>query len=363
MLFNKITDFYTAAMQLTYSCVVALDTSGKILEFQTYLEKLSPETADACIGKNWFNLFCPVKDVPNSQDFFEEDILQQNQVTPTQKILTVYENELFMEWTFLNVDQSDAASSGILGVGIDVTKHIELEIQLQHADRLSTVGQLAAGIAHEINGPLNNILGYAQLSSKQMDLPEQVYQDLDNIIRFSLHVREIVKKVMLFSRQVPPKHENVDLNKVIKESLYFTEPVCRQNQIDICQELEEGLPRITGDFSQLRQVVVNLIVNAVQSIGEKGGKIIIKTTQDSKKRVNIIVQDSGVGMPPEIIEQCFIPFFTTKDVDQGTGLGLSVAHGIIKSHHGIITADSIMGEGSRFHVVFPVNSEKGEKNV
>ncbi len=238
-------------------------------------------------------------------------------------------------------------------------RHLKLERQLHHSDRLATVGQLAVGIAHELNGPLNNILGYAQLSSKQQDLPEQVYLDLDNIIRFSLHAREIVKQVMLFSRQMPPKHEIVNLNKVVEESLYFTEPLCKLNNIEILSSLSEDLPEIMADFSQLRQVVVNLMVNAAQAISKDGGKIKIKTKFKLGKNVSLTIEDTGAGMRPETLMQCFMPFFTTKDVDQGTGLGLSVVHGIIKVHNGTITADSIEGKGSRFHITFPLESGKG----
>jgi signal transduction histidine kinase len=363
MLFKKIENFHDTVIQMTFACVVSLHPSGNILEFHSYLDKIPPKTGRSFIGKPWFDIFVPEKKGKFSKNYFKTGDFPRNGAHQTPKILTSYANELFVEWNFLRVEESDDARAGILGVGIDVTRHVELEQQLQHADRLAKVGQLAAGVAHELNGPLNNILGYAQLSSKQQDLPEQVYQDLDNIIRFSLHAREIVKKVMLFSRQLPPGHENIDLNKVIKESLYFTEPLCRQKKIDIKCDFEENLPKMKGDFSQLRQVVVNLVVNGAQAMPDKGGKITLQTLTDSKNRIEMIISDTGTGMSPETIEHCFMPFFTTKDVDQGTGLGLSVVHGIIKSHNGVITAHSTLGKGSRFHVTFPAGQEKGETNA
>ncbi len=363
MLFKKIENFHDTVIQMTFACVVSLDPSGKILEFRSYLDKIPPQTGLSFIGKPWFEIFVPEKKGKFSKNYFKTADFARNGTHPAPKILTSYANEWFVEWNFLRVEESDDARAGILGVGIDVTRHVELEQQLQHADRLAKVGTLAAGVAHELNGPLNNILGYAQLSSKQQDLPEQVYQDLDNIIRFSLHAREIVKKVMLFSRQLPPGHENIDLNKVIKESLYFTEPLCRQKKIDIKCDFEENLPKMKGDFSQLRQVVVNLVVNGAQAMPDKGGKITLQTLTDSKNRIEMIIRDTGTGMSPETLEHCFMPFFTTKDVDQGTGLGLSVVHGIIKSHNGVITAHSTLGKGSCFHVNFPVRQEKGETNA
>ncbi|MCP3874503.1 MAG: hypothetical protein GY699_15275 [Desulfobacteraceae bacterium] len=363
MLFHNITDFHDATIRLTSGCVVALDATGRILEFNSYLKKITQERIDAFAGESWFDIFAPVKLGKHSQTYCKNEILQNHKAGNTHKVLAVYEKNLFIEWNFLTVKDSDTTSAGILGVGIDVTKHIELEQQLQHADRLATVGQLAAGVAHELNGPLNNILGYAQLSSKQQDLPEQVYQDIDHIIRNTLHSREIVKKVMLFSRQVPPGHETINLNKVIQESLYFTEPLCRQNNIEIVCELVKNPPEIIGDFSQLRQVVVNLVVNAAQAISQNGGKITLETSIRSSKCITMVIKDTGTGMSPDTLDHCFMPFFTTKDVDQGTGLGLSVVHGIIQSHNGTITADSEMGKGSRFDIIFPVKPGKGDKNV
>lgn len=363
MLYKKIENFHNALIRIAFTCVVSLDKTGKILELHSYIDKISPGDCKRFVGKNWFDIFIPEKKEEFAENNFKDTVFLKPPADQTPNILTSYENELFIEWNFLMVEASEDTTAGILGVGIDVTRHIELERQLQHADRLATVGQLAAGVAHELNGPLNNILGYAQLSSKQQDLPEQVYQDLDNVIRFSLHAREIVKKVMLFSRQVPPGHEKVDLNKVIKESLYFTEPLCRQENIEVRCDFDENLPEMKGDFSQLRQVVVNLVVNAAQAMSEKGGSITLKTVSGPKDKITMTIRDTGEGMSPETLEQCFMPFFTTKDVDQGTGLGLSVVHGIIQSHNGTITAKSKPGKGSRFRVMFPAAPGKGETNA
>jgi len=356
MIFKNLSEYYEAATHLSFGCIVVLDDDGRILSFQSFLDQIPEKFSNRFIGEKWLDIFSPRDE---SFEVFNKKELLAGGREKTKKLLTSFQKNTFIEWNFSVIDDSDSTVSGILGAGTDVTKHIELEQQLFHADRLATVGQLAAGIAHEINGPLNNILGYAQLSAKQEDLPEQVYHDLDNIIRFSLHAREVVKKVMLFSRQVPPKHNEIDLNEVIKESLYFIEPLCRNNDIDVECRLEENLPRIIGDFSQLRQVVVNLMVNSAQAISDKGGKIIVGTSSQINDPVVVSIKDTGTGMSAETLEQCFMPFFTTKDVDQGTGLGLAVVHGIIKSHNGTITAESIIGEGSCFRISFPLSTDKG----
>lgn len=359
---KKISSFYDTFIQLSFGCLVELKEDGTIVSFDSYIDQIPEEVSDSFVEQNWVDIFIPIDERHRK---FKLSALIGDSFQRPLKILTIYNEKIYIEWKFMLETGSNSGKSiyRLLGAGIDVTRHVELKQQLQHADRLATVGQLAAGIAHEINGPLNNILGYAQLSAKQQDLPEQVYQDLDNIIRMSLHAREVVKKVMLFSRQVTPKHDLIQINKVIHDSLYFTEPLCRQSEIKVVTMLDEKLPCIVGDFSQLRQVVVNLIVNSVHAMPDNGGMINIKTHCESSGNVILRIQDTGTGMTPETLNQCFVPFFTTKKVDEGTGLGLSVVHGIIQAHDAEIKVESQVGKGSRFTVTFPMVSEDGEKNV
>lgn len=234
-------------------------------------------------------------------------------------------------------------------------KKLALEEQLRHADRLAKIGQLTAGVAHELNEPLSNILGFAQLAVKNTGLPEQVSSDLEHIIQASLHAREVIKKLMLFSRQMPHHKVMVNLNRLIEDGLSFIEPRFTKSGIDFIREFDSGLPGITADPAQLTQVLVNLVVNAVQAMPD-GGTLTIKTIADGE-RVTLVIQDTGVGMDKKVCEQIFLPFFTTKDVDQGTGLGLSVVHGIISSHGGKIRVHSCKGQGSRFEVTFPIHKD------
>lgn len=231
-------------------------------------------------------------------------------------------------------------------------KRDELEGQLRHADRLAKIGQLTAGVAHELNEPIGNILGFAQLASKNPDLPEQVCRDLEHIVGSSLHVREIIKKLMLFSRQMPHQKIRFNLNNLVKEGLSFIEPRFAKNNVEFIHDLAPNLPEITADPSQLRQVLVNLVVNAYQAM-PNGGILTIKTLSEIDN-VIIVVLDTGVGMDQETLDQIFLPFFTTKDVDKGTGLGLAVAHGIITAHGGKIDVHSEKGKGSRFEIKFPL---------
>lgn len=234
-----------------------------------------------------------------------------------------------------------------------------LQDQLRHADRLATIGQLAAGVAHEVNEPLGNILGLAQLARQHRDLPAQTAEDLDKIIAASLHAREIVRKLMLFARQMPLQKARVDLSAVVSEGLSFLASRCAGSEAKLVRNLADGLPAIEADPSQLHQVLVNLVVNAIQAM--PGGGTLRITTRQADGQLSLIVEDTGVGMSPETLEQVFVPFFTTKDISEGTGLGLSVVHGIVTAHGGTIQVRSTPGKGSRFEVRLPVEGDNATR--
>jgi len=234
-----------------------------------------------------------------------------------------------------------------------------LKEQLRHADRLATIGQLAAGVAHELNEPLGHILGFAQLAQKHPRLPPQIAQDLEKIVVTSLHARQIINNLMLFARQKPPQKVQVDLNAVVEEGLSFLESRCARNGIMIVRALEPELPEITADASQLRQVFVNLAVNAIQAMPD-GGTLKV-TTRQSSGRVLLRVEDNGIGMAEPVLKNIFIPFFTTKDVNEGTGLGLPVIHGIVTSHGGTIHVESSISQGARFDIEIPLAADERTK--
>ncbi len=229
---------------------------------------------------------------------------------------------------------------------------MNLENQLRHADRLATIGQLAAGVAHELNEPLGNILGFAQLAQKCPGLPKQAEMDIEKILRASLNAREVVKKLLIFARQMPPRKAEVNLNRLVEEGIHFFESRCAKEGIELVYSLSSDLPEISADPLQLNQVIVNLILNALQAM-QSGGRLTIRTFS-GKGQISLVVEDTGVGMDEEIMKQIFTPFFTTKDVGQGTGLGLSVVHGIVTSHGGFIKVESKPHQGSRFEIQFPV---------
>ena len=230
-------------------------------------------------------------------------------------------------------------------------KH-KLQLQLQHVERLAFVGELSAGIAHELNEPLGRILGFAQLIKKTGGLNEQQNEDIERIVKASLYTREIIKKLMIFSRQMPRQITWVNLNDIVSNILYFIDVRFISRQITILHRLDEKLPLIQADEVQMSQVLVNLITNSIHAM-PRGGELII-ATKTKNNFVSLSVRDTGHGMTSEVRKKIFEPFFTTKPVGQGTGLGLSVVQGIVIAHHGKIQVNSQPGKGTRTEVLLPL---------
>ncbi len=285
------------------------------------------------------------------------DIVVRNQTRGVVEVVYVEPRPTLDEGPFLREERRliDAVANQV-GVMIE-RRHADeerarLETQLRHADRLATIGQLAAGVAHELNEPLGNILGFAQLAGKAPSLPQAAADDIGKVVTAALHAREIVSKLMLFARQKMPARGQVKLNELAESGLYFLESRCAKAGISVVRRLDPGLPEIAADAGQLHQVLVNLVVNATQAT-PAGGTITI-TTERSGENVVLTVADTGAGMTDEVLSRVFVPFFTTKGVGEGTGLGLSVVHGIVTAHDGRIEVESKPGQGARFRVLLPI---------
>lgn len=233
-------------------------------------------------------------------------------------------------------------------------RRVDMEASLQHADRLATIGQLAAGVAHELNEPLGNVLGFAQLSLRAADVPAQVRTDLGRIADAALHGREIIRKLLVFARQAPASKQPTTINAVIEEAMFLLEAGCENPGVRFVRELGAGLPDIAADPVQVRQVVTNLVINAMQAISGAGTITVRTAVVDSA--VVLSVADTGSGMTPDVLRRVFDPFFTTKDVGEGTGLGLAVVQGIVAGHGGSIEAESEPARGSVFRVRLPADA-------
>ena len=233
----------------------------------------------------------------------------------------------------------------------DISELQTIEHQMRQSDRLATVGQLAAGVAHEIGNPLTSISSLVQLLERRMEHPDHI-EKLGRIRTNIERITKIVHELVDFTRPQATDLQALQINDVIQSAVGLMSYDNRRQKLKIDLALDQGLPRIKGSPDKLYQVVVNLLVNAFDAMREKGDTIKI-TTRNHPNYVEIRVQDDGPGMDSEVMDKIFEPFYTTKDVGQGTGLGLSVSHGIINSMNGRLTVESIVGEGAIFVIQIP----------
>lgn len=237
----------------------------------------------------------------------------------------------------------------------DITERVELEAQLSQADKMSSIGLLAAGVAHEVNTPLAVISSYAQMLAKQMPRDPRQQELLEKITRQTFRASEIVNSLLNFSRTSATEFTDVDLNKVIRDTLTLLEHQLRQSRVQVETQLSDAPVPVYGNFGKLQQVFLNLFLNARDAMPE-GGTLRVATSNGDAARVS--VSDTGVGIAQEHLSRIYDPFFTTKNgagggQPRGTGLGLSVTYGIISEHAGKIRVESRPGEGTTFHLEFP----------
>jgi two-component system NtrC family sensor kinase len=251
------------------------------------------------------------------------------------------------------------------------TRELHLaEAEIAQGEKLASVGVLAAGIAHELNNPLTGVLTFTTLLRRKMVDGSEDAEDLDLVIRETRRCAAIIKRLLDFAREKVPVKGWLDLNQVIEETVRFIDRPASLQQISITTELDPGLPQIWGDADLIKQVVLNMLVNAQQAISGQGSIRVTSrpyiSPQPAKPgvvavpMVEIVFKDSGCGIPEANLQRIFDPFFTSKEVGKGTGLGLSVSHGIIKAHGGRISVESVVDEGSTFHILLPVTSPFGD---
>jgi len=239
----------------------------------------------------------------------------------------------------------------------DITERVELETQLSQSDKLSSIGLLAAGVAHEVNTPLAVISSYAQMLSKQLQADSQKSSVLEKITRQTFRASEIVNNLLNFSRTSGTEFTEVDVNKVIADTLALLEHQFRTSRVRVQDELAEHLPLIQGNTGRLQQVFLNLFLNAKDAMPNGGT---LRIASSNGEGVNVVICDTGTGIAQENIQRIYDPFFTTKTApregqSRGTGLGLSVTYGIIQEHAGKIRVESRPGEGTTFYLDFPLS--------
>jgi PAS domain S-box-containing protein len=234
----------------------------------------------------------------------------------------------------------------------DITERKRMELQLRRADRLASIGQLAAGVSHEINNPLSIVIGYTKMLRQDAVEPSLV-EDLDIIATNAGICKKIVEDLLNFSRQTQTQRSLVDIHDTLESVLALVECNFNEDGVRIRRDFDAMLPRVVVDIGKLRQVFMNLIMNARQSI-EGNGQITVATRDDSKRGgFRVTVSDTGTGIPDDARDSIFDPFFTTKEPGQGTGLGLAVSYGIIQEHDGDISFESELGKGTTFNIWLP----------
>ena len=247
----------------------------------------------------------------------------------------------------------DYRQIGRLIIFDDITDRSELESRLVQADKLSSIGLLAAGVAHEVNTPLAVISTYAQMLAKQVGGDEQKSKLLEKIAKQTFRASEIVNSLLNFSRTSSTEFADVDLNRVIRETISLIEHQLQKAHITVELSLDDSLPHLKANAGKLQQVFLNLFLNARDAMPE-GGMIAARTWVDGAM-MRVEVADTGTGIQSEHLARIYDPFFTTKAPKKGTGLGLSVTYGIIREHGGNIEVSSQPGQGTRFTIELPLD--------
>ncbi len=258
----------------------------------------------------------------------------------------------------------DNEVKGFVVNGRDITDRKQFEQQLIQSEKLSSIGTFISGIAHELNNPLTAILGYSETLMDNENLPQKVKDDLEIISKQSKRTAKIVHELLKYSRTHKEGKVNLDVNNAVGSILDFYSHTFKADDIELKMDLSHDIPKVFADSNQLQQVFTNVIVNAYYEMKKvHGKKVFTVKTVASDEHVFLIFENSGSPIPDDVIGKIFDPFFTSKKVGEGTGLGLYVSYGIIKEHGGDIKAENIGNSGVRFTISLPVTEEKKKKEV
>ncbi len=367
--FERLKDFNENIVESINVGVFAVDLDDRIDSWNAQMEVMYALPRAEALRRPLSEVFPP--------DFLE----QFDRLRAEQGVNTIYKfrvNTPAGETRTTNITiapllNRDFAAVGRIVIVDDLTDRIQLEEQLTQSEKLSSIGLLAAGVAHEVNTPLAVISSYTQMLAKQMKQDpanERLTPVLDKITKQTFRASEIVNGLLNFSRTGSGAFTRVDLNAIVRETRTLLEHSLRSGRVEIELQLTEGLPRIQGNVGKLQQVIVNLIMNAKDAMQDRGSGRIVVTTLERHDAVELRIADDGAGMPPDVMRRIFDPFFTTKGAPKegqrkGTGLGLAVTYGIMQEHTGKIDVQSVVDEGTTFRLRFPLaeteaNPRKGD---
>ncbi|MCU0587299.1 MAG: ATP-binding protein [Syntrophobacteraceae bacterium] len=289
--------------------------------------------------------------------------LEEHKGVRVESALHVQEQDLWLNIQYIPVTSETEGEEYALGIARDITDRKSLERQLINTEKLASLGTLAAGVAHEINNPLGIMLGFCELLLEKSEPGTIEHNDLKIIERHGLHCKSIVERLLSFARISEEAEEHCDLNTNVESILSVVKHTLEMNNIHLVTSLTQGLPTVRGDSRGIQQVLLNLISNAIHAMDGQGTLTVV--TRQGKKPgwIEAVVSDTGCGIPRDVMQKIFDPFYTTKKVGDGTGLGLSVSYGIISNYGGSIDCESSVEEeapghsGTTFTITLPSRSD------
>lgn len=336
--------------------ILAADLEDRVESWNSRIERLTGVPRHAAVGRKLSDLF------PAEMAVHFDRLRADNKVHQLYKIPLRHGaangngdagRETLVNLAIAPLVTKDGQRIGRLVIIDDVTERDELERRLVQADKLSSIGLLAAGVAHEVNTPLAVISTYAQMLAKQVHGDEQKSKLLDKIAKQTFRASEIVNSLLNFSRTSSTDFTDLELNRVLRETLSLLEHQFEKAGVRVEADFTEPLPAIRGNAGKLQQVFLNLFLNARDAMSDVSGGTLRVTTVVNGPSVQVEIRDTGPGIARDHLDRIFDPFFTTKTARKGTGLGLSVTYGIVEEHGGLIEADSRPGEGAVFRLEFP----------
>ncbi|MGD0294425.1 MAG: ATP-binding protein [Terracidiphilus sp.] len=353
--FERLKEFNENIVESINIGILALDLDDRIESWNAQMEAMYALSRAEAIGQELSAVF-PVEFIEALEGFRNEQGVHHLYKFP---LTTRAGEQRTANIAIAPLLSRDFVSVGRIILVDDITERVTLETQLAQADKLSSIGLLAAGVAHEINTPLAVISSYAQMLAKQLKGDARLGPVLEKITKQSFRAAEIANGLLNFSRTSSTEFRDTNLNQVIRDTLSLLDHQFKTAQIIVSLELAEELPPIHGNLGKLQQVFLNLLLNAKEAM-PGGGRLRIATLLNRQDNyVAALVNDSGSGIAPEHLKRIYDPFFTTKNVPRsgdrrGTGLGLSVTYGIIQEHAGKIRVESAIGTGTTFHLEFPL---------
>ncbi len=364
---REANEFFRNLIESSVDGIIAADMKGNIIIFNKGAEVLTGFAAEEVIGKIHITQIYPpgvAKEV--MKRLRSPDYGGVGKLLPTQfNVVDKWGKEIPIQLSASLIYNQEGEELATVGIFTDLRPRVAMErklqethLQLVSSEKMASLGKLAAGIAHEINNPLGGILIYASLMMEDLPEDDPKRADLARIVQEAGRCKEIVKSLLEFARQTEPKKEPTDINRAIQDGLFFLVNQALFHNIRIIKELDPTLPLVHGNASQLKQVFMNIIVNAAEAMHGNGTLTIRTSMSPDGNMVTIQFTDTGEGIPEENLSRIFDPFFTTKDVGKGTGLGLATSFGIIEEHGGKIHVKSKVGEGATFSIELPVHIEK-----